>query len=171
MTNLLRVVEDAVADLCAKFEEGGYYPTPIVDLGVLVARADGVVDTKERQLLRDVFEGLLGTRLSPEVVDQLIQASLDVIEQAGVEARAQLVAEILQDCSATEQGILVALAIAFASEGFSQAERSVIEMVARAARLSPDRFDALVAQIKSKVPDEGSARDSLSGPASRRNLE
>jgi tellurite resistance protein len=166
--NLRDVVDDAIVDLCAKFDEGGYYPTPIVDLGVLVARADGVVDEKERQMLREVFEALLETRLSPHVVDHLIQASLDVIEQAGVDARAHLVAEILRDCNAVEQGLLVALAIAFASEGLSSAERAVVEQIAKAADFPLDAVDTLVRRVKSKVPEEGSARDSLSGPASRR---
>src|SRR5262245_37004478 len=40
------VVKAAVASLCSRFEDGGYALTPIIDLGALVANADGTVDEK-----------------------------------------------------------------------------------------------------------------------------
>ncbi len=171
MTEIRALVDDAIGVLCTRFEHGGYNPTPIVDLGVLVARADGKVDVAEKKALRDVFEALLDERLSGEVVEHLIAASLEVIEMAGVEPRARLVAEILKDCDAVEQGIVLALGIAFASEGLSKSERAVIDLIADAAGLSPERVDALAAQVKSKLPEDGSpvsARDSLHLPASKR---
>ena len=144
MTEIRALVDDAINVLCTRFEQHGYNPTPIVDLGVLVARADGKVDDAEKKALRDVFE-----------------------------ARARLVAEILKDCDAVEQGIVVALGIAYASEGLSKDERAVIDMIAKAAGLAPERVDALAKQVKAKLPEDGgpvSARDSLHGPAAKRSV-
>jgi tellurite resistance protein len=158
---LRELVENAISDLCDRFGEGGYHPTPIIDLGLLVARADGQVDASEREMLREIFEELLGTELSLDVVDHLIRASLEVIDAAGVEPRARLVAQILCDCDAVEQGLLVAIAIAFASEGLSASERSLLEGIARQAEFPLDRLEQLIARVKAVLPEKGNARDSL----------
>jgi tellurite resistance protein len=173
MTEIRLLIDDAINVLCTRFEQGGYNPTPIIDLGVLVARADGKVDEHEKKALRDVFEALLDERLNGEVVGHLIAASLEVIELAGVEPRARLIAEILKDCDAVEQGIVVALGIAYASEGLSKDERAIITTVADAAGMSRARLDALADEVKKKLPEDGSpvsARGSLHGPASKRTV-
>ena len=164
------IVDPAIEKLCAAFDKGGYNPTPIIDLGVLVAGADGAVDDKERDLLRDVFQTLLDTKLSPDVVDALVVASLDVILAAGSEARERLVAAILVDCDAVEPGILVALAVAFASEGLSKHERDVITRIARHAGLDDARLEALVETVRKRSGgDPISVRVSLA-PSSQRSL-
>ena len=93
------IITAAIEELCDAFERQGYNPTPIIDIGVLVASADGKVDEREREMLLDVFQTLLGTTLTAEVVDNLVTASLEVIEAAGAESRARLVASILSDCA------------------------------------------------------------------------
>ena len=81
------VLAPAIEDLCAAFELGGYNPTPVIDIGVLVANADGAVDAREHALLGEVFQTLLETTLTRELVDALIHASVEVIKTAGVEPR------------------------------------------------------------------------------------
>jgi tellurite resistance protein len=141
------LVAPAIDQLCLAFERGGYNPVPIIDLGVLVVNADGVVDEKEREVLLDVFQTLLDTKLSAEVVDHLVTASVQVIEAAGAESRARLIAEILLDCDAVEPGILVALAVAYASEGLSKEERVVIERIADFAGLPRPRLEELITRV------------------------
>jgi len=165
------IVERAIEDLCTAFAQHGYNPTPIIDLGVLVANADGTVDEKERAFLREVYEGLLETALPTEVVDHLISASLDVIRSAGTEPRQRIVGEILADCDAALPGLTVALAVAFASEGLSSAERRVIDGVAEAAEVPAEELEGLVAKVrKVSDPDPVSMRNILvgSGPKSVR---
>jgi tellurite resistance protein len=142
------IVVTAIDQLCAAFDKGGYNPTPIIDLGVLVVIADGGVDEKERAVLLDLFQTLLGTTLSPEVVDHLVTASMAVAKEAGMESRTRLIAEILLDCDAVEPGVLVALAVALASEGLSKHERVVVERLADAAELPRARLEALIARLK-----------------------
>lgn len=160
------LITNAIDDLCSAFERNGYNPTPIVDIGVLVAAADGRVDGSERAILLDVFQTLLGTTLTPEVVDHMVSASLEVIEAAGSEPRARHVGVILNDCDAVESGILVALGVAFASDGLSGAELSIIEKIAAAAELPKARFGALVSAVRAKADsDPSSVRSTLSGPS------
>jgi tellurite resistance protein len=139
----------AIDQLCAAFERHGYNPTPIIDLGVLVASADGVIDDKERAVLLDLFQTLLDAKLSAEVVDHLVTSCAQIIEAAGAESRARLVAEILHDCDAVEPGLLVAIAIAYASEGMSADERVVIERIADAARLPRARLEEIITRMRS----------------------
>ena len=63
------------------------------------------------------------------------------------------IAEILVDCDAVEPGIVVALAIAYASEGFSQAERVVVERIADAAHSSWTRSRPRRAQPRDTACD------------------
>lgn len=145
------IVAGAIDQLCIAFDRGGYNPTPIIDLGVLVVNADGVVDQRERDVLLDVFQTLLGAKLTPEVVGHLVTASLQVIQAAGAESRARLVAEILLDCDAVEPGLLVALAVAYASEGFSKEERAVIERIADFARVPRPRLEELIRRVGARA--------------------
>jgi len=143
-----RLLQKAVAALCARFEHGGYNSTPAIDLGVLVANADGVVDENETAALGEIFEALFGARFNFELVGFLIQASREVIEAAGVDSRVRLVAEILKDCEAVEQGIAVALGVAYASEGLSDAERGIITRIAKAAELPDERLERLIEKVR-----------------------
>jgi tellurite resistance protein len=157
------IIGPAVEELCAAFERGGYNPTPVIDLGVLVANADGNITQSERAMLYQVFQALLDTELTAEVVDALVSASVEVMELAGMEARARLVATILHDCDAAEPGLRVALAIAFCSEGLSDAERAVIDRIAEAAEVPQSRVEELVAEMR-EVSGDGdpmSARRTL----------
>jgi tellurite resistance protein len=156
------IIAPAIEELCAAFERGGYNPTPVIDLGVLIANADGTIDAQERTLLVDVFQTLLETRLPAEVVDGLIGASAEVIELAGAEARSRLVAAILRDCDAAEPGLRVALAIAFASAGLSAAERLVIDRIAQASGVPKARVDELVEEVRSHTDGQGPASARLS---------
>lgn len=165
---MLDIVTGAIDQLCFAFDENGYNPTPIIDLGVLVVIADGRVDDRERAVLRDVFQTLLDTKLSAEVVDHLVTASVEVVEAAGAESRARLIAEILVDCDAVEPGLLVALAVAYASEGFSRAERAVIERIADHAGLGRDRLDELVRRVGAHADgDPKSVRSLLAAAPAR----
>jgi tellurite resistance protein len=149
------IIAPAIEELCAKFEHGGYNPTPVIDLGVLVANADGMINDRERELLLEVFQALLETKLTPEVVDALVSASAEVIKVAGTDARARLVAAILRDCDSVEPGLRVAIAIALTSQGLSDAERGVIDRVARAAGVAQHRVEELIEEVRSYTDPEG----------------
>lgn len=153
MSAVPRSVTEAVETLVKKMEAGDYNPTPIIDLGALIANADGVVDAEEIDTLRHILEPMLGAELPTEVVRFLIDASIYVIKADGADARLRLVAEIMLDCDAAEQALLVALGVAFASDGFTEAERAVIEKLAGAMRLPPERLPQLVEAMRASYHD------------------
>jgi tellurite resistance protein len=164
------LIAAAVEKLCAAFDRGGYNPTPIIDLGVLVSMADGTVDENEREMLLELFQRLLGTELSPEVVGHLVTASMEVAKEAGIDSRARLLAEILLDCDAVEAGILVALAVAFASEGLSKDELGVIERIADAAKLPRARLEKLVARMRTHADGGPMSVRTLLAPESQKTV-
>lgn len=157
-----QLIAKAIEELCTAFEIGGYNPTPIIDLGVLVASADGKIDSRERAMLLEIFQALLDTTLTAEVVDHLVTASVEIIEAAGAEARARLIAAILKDCDAVEPGVKVALALSFASRGLSSAEAKVIERIAVEGGMSQARLAKLTAEVRVEAdPDPVSVRQSI----------
>lgn len=143
-----QVVLDAVQELVTKFDAGDYNPTPVVDLGALVANADGHVDPQELDALCAIFEPLLGAELDRELVSMLVDASVQVAQAAGSPARIRVIAEILNDCDAVEPALIVALSVAFASDGLSDAERSVITAIARATETSDARLAELTERVR-----------------------
>jgi len=164
MSAVPRPVTEAVEVLCARFEECAYNSSPMIDNGALVANADGVVDAEEIDTLRRILQPMLGEELPAEIVGFLIDASIRVIKGDGVDARARLVAEILMDCDAVEQGLRVALGVAFASNGFSDAERGVIEKLADATKFPRASLDALIVKVRelySDIPPQSQRRKAV----------
>ena len=145
------VIRDAVESLCSRFEEGGYALTPIIDLGTLVVNADGAVDDGELEMLRYLYHALLGSQFSPDTLQHLVRSSSQVVSEAGIEARARLIAEILLDCDAVEEGLTVALGVAFASDGLADSERALIASIASAAAVSAGDLDVLIERVRSTV--------------------
>ncbi|HEU4408255.1 MAG TPA: hypothetical protein VFS43_23535 [Polyangiaceae bacterium] len=145
------VIRDAVESLCSLFAEGGYSLTPVIDLGTLVVNADGKVDESELEMLRYLYHALLGSQMGPDTVRHLMRSSLDVMGEVGVQARARLIAEILLDCDAVEEGLTVALGVAFASEGLADSERALIASIANAAGVSSGRLEELIDEVRTSV--------------------
>ncbi|HEY4120151.1 MAG TPA: hypothetical protein VGM56_19940 [Byssovorax sp.] len=143
-----KLIQDAVKRLCLLFESGGYALTPVIDIGALVANADGTVDEKELEMLHYLFRALLGADLGHDLVEHLVRGSLQIILEAGLAPRARFLAEILLDCGAAEEGLLVAFGVAYASEGLSASEREVIDLLANAAHVSKSRVDELSEQVR-----------------------
>ncbi|HWL85110.1 MAG TPA: TerB family tellurite resistance protein [Polyangiaceae bacterium] len=145
------LIRETVEAVCELFERGDYNPTAIIDLGVLVANADGTIDDEELEALRLIFGRLLRTQLDAELVEHLVVASREVIDAAGVGSRLRLISEILRDCNAVEEGVIVALGIAYASEGLSPSERTLITSLARACDLPAARLEELIETVRLAV--------------------
>ncbi len=145
------LVTHAVERLIREFEENDYNPTPVIDLGTLVASADGSIDDEEIDAIRQILEPILHTQLDGEIVGYLVAASAKVIAAAGISARIRLLGQILLDCGAAEDGMILALAVAWSNGGYSDAEKKIIDELAAATRLPPARVEALSAKVKAAV--------------------
>jgi tellurite resistance protein len=138
-------IKPLVAALCARFGGDDEGITTSVDLAVLVAAADGTIDADERAALTASLEAIMGSTVAPTVVRYLVRESRNQIEAAGAEARARAIGGVLADHGAVDDGLRLALAIAFSSGGLSAPEREVIAVVAKAAGVSESRLEALIA--------------------------
>ncbi|MFT3768963.1 MAG: hypothetical protein QM820_26280 [Minicystis sp.] len=144
-TNELQPLTDA---LLARFGSSDKGLTAAVDLAVLVAMADERIDEAEMAALMASIEGLLGVRLAPAVAKHLVTESRTKIRVTGAEARAVDIGHTLAVHGAGEEGLRLAFAIAWTSEGLAPAERAVIGIVGGAAGVSPARIDALADEAK-----------------------
>jgi tellurite resistance protein len=118
----------------------------LVDLLVLVANADGVIDPKERAALQTGMEIIAGATLIKPVVNALVQKSLEKIAKESVGERALVVGQALARANHAEDGLRVGVAVALASEGVAQAEHEVLAAISRAAGVSAARLDELIAE-------------------------
>jgi tellurite resistance protein len=116
-----------------------------IDLAVLVATADGSIDAAERAALAASLEAVMGATVTPQVVRHLVRESRNQIEVAGANARARAIGRQLAERGASDEGLRLGLAIAFASNGLSVVERERLAVVAKAAGMSEARLEVLVA--------------------------
>ncbi|APR80106.1 Hypothetical protein A7982_05453 [Minicystis rosea] len=144
-TTELQPLTDA---LLAKFGSSDKGLTAAVDLTVLVAMADDRIDEAEMEALIASVDGLLGVRLATYVAKHLVTESRDKIRLTGAEARARDIGHTLAVHGAGEEGLRLALAIAWTSEGLAPSERSIIGVVGEAAGVSATRIDALAEASK-----------------------
>lgn len=155
------LLKDTVDVLIERLAAMEYYPTPIIDLGVLIAQSDGRIEPDELYLLRELFGELLGTKLRGRLAQHLVEASLEVTKMAGAEARIRVLAEILTDCQAVEEGLIVAASIATVDE-MSPKERRLLEQLAAACRAPSGMLEAVIERVqKNPVPIAPSSRLSM----------
>jgi tellurite resistance protein len=138
-------VKSLVEAFCARFGADDEGITTAVDLAVLVAAADGTIDPDERAALNASLEAIMGASVSHQVVRYLVRESRNQTAAVGPDARARAIGGVLAAHRAVDEGLRLALAIAFASEGLSAPEREVIALVARTAGASETRLEALIA--------------------------
>jgi tellurite resistance protein len=134
--------------LLVHFPAGGEGLIALVDLAVLVAVADGHIDDAEMAALTESIEAIAGGRLGVVLARPLVEESCAQIRAIGPEASARLVGEVLAKHRAAEEGLRLALAIAFASEGMSAVERERVDQVAKAAGVSAARLGELSREMK-----------------------
>jgi tellurite resistance protein len=145
-------IKSLVDALRAKLGDGDDAIIASVDLAVLVAMADGTIDSDEREALTAALEAVMGARVAAPVVRHLVRESKAQIDGDGPEARAKAIGRQLAEHGAADEGLRLALAIAFSSEGMCDVERAIIAAVAQAGDVSDARFAALVTSAAAPLP-------------------
>lgn len=118
---------------------GDDHLTAVVDLGVLVAAADGSIDDAEAERLGELLDGAMGGLLEPRLVRHFVREARARCEEEGLEARARAVGAEL--AAAGAEALRVATAIARASQGISDAERALLAALAAGAGLDARALD------------------------------
>lgn len=144
-TNELKPLTDA---LLARFGDNDKGLVAAVDVAVLVAMADEKIDKAEMDALAASIEGLIGGEVATFVAKHLVTESRTKIRAVGTAARAREIGGTLTEHGAGEDGLRLAIAIAWVSEGVSEHEKKAITAVAEAAGVSAARVDELIREAK-----------------------
>lgn len=123
----------------------------LVDLLVLIANADGVIDRAERLALQAGVETIMGSTLAPMMASTLVAESLENIMREGVARRAAAVGSALAKRDGAEAGLRVGIAVALASEGVHEGEHRVLTLLAQSAGVSPAHLDRLLAEERAAL--------------------
>jgi tellurite resistance protein len=127
----------------------------VVDLMCLIAQADGSISEPERDALGAVLKALMGSHLHEAVVKHLIRSSLREIAKDGAEKRLRAIAQMLNAHQLAEDGLILAMSIAFAGDGMTAPERAMLKFFATQISVVPARFDALIDRVRGEL--KGSA--------------
>lgn len=115
-----------------------------VEAGYLAARADGNVDTTERETIVKAVEMLSQGAVIEWETDQLLDECIARAEKEGANARAAAVGERLGALGQAEAGLLVAAFVARATNGVEKSEAEVLKTIGKAAGVSTDKVRNIV---------------------------
>jgi hypothetical protein len=126
----------------------------LLELGSIVAIADGEADDAERAALSQVLEELCKVKLPPASMAQMIQSAHDVVAAEGIETRCAVLGQRLASLGIAQLGVEVAALVALVSHGLDLHELSALACMAEAAGLSPDALDEIIAAVDRELSGE-----------------
>ena len=116
----------------------------VFDIAVLVAYADGEIDDFEEAALADTMAILWPDASTDSLTQKRFKSSVKATVQMGVSSRTAALAKALVELGMLEEGLTLAIAMAYANSGIALEERSVIEAMATAASVSQETLERLV---------------------------
>jgi len=119
----------------------------LLELGCVVAVADGVADDAERGALHRVLRELCKLELSPAGMDQMIASANEVVATDGMESRCDYLGGALQGLALSELGVELGALIALVSHGIDQHELAALSRLATAAGLDEDRLNSIIGTV------------------------
>ncbi|MBN2196590.1 MAG: TerB family tellurite resistance protein [Polyangiaceae bacterium] len=144
--NLTQEISRRIERLIRRFPEEDVLV--LVDLMVLVANADGNIDPDEHVALSAGIESILGSRVAPEFVSEVVVESLDKLAEENLDLRALAIGHLLAERGEAEEGLRIGIAVALASGGLAEPEYDLLGTVARAAGVSGARLDVLIDHVR-----------------------
>jgi tellurite resistance protein len=123
----------------------------VIEAGYLVAAADGTVDSAELATLKRAVLALTGDEMQAEELDTLVEDLVDLRKTQGELSRCKAVGELLAAHRAGDEGLYLAAAIAYASNGLDRKELAVLERIAQAAGISQAALVTLATQVRSDL--------------------
>jgi len=123
----------------------------LVEGAYLVASADGVIDESERHTFEKVVAAASGGIVTEEQVTALVGDLADELAEDGLDKRLQAIGERATTRPQAEEVLRVAALLAQVSENVSDVERGVLVKLAAACHLSPADVDAAVDAVKKSL--------------------
>ena len=119
----------------------------MVELVMLVARADGVIDDAEREAIVTFAEELLGPLGSREAIERVVSEQAAGLDPASLAAQCDAIGKALANADVVTEGIELAIHIALASDGLADSEKDVIYAIAKSAGATPEQTALLIARL------------------------
>ncbi len=121
----------------------------VIDLVVLVANADREIDPLEEAALTDTIVALAPRHA--ENPTKRIRTSVKSAKKAGLDASVETVTHALTTSGVIEEGLCLAIAMAYANSGIASEERVLIEKLALAADVPHERLEELVQITRARI--------------------
>lgn len=144
-----RVVREISEAVHAKLGGRKIAVDTVVDLAVLVANADGEVDDFETEALVEALAGMTGADAA--AARAKLVASLAVLKKKGAAHRTSELARILPELDIAEDGLSLAIAMAYANSGIAKEERAAIESLSEQMGFSAERLEERVRATCSRI--------------------
>lgn len=123
----------------------------VVEAAYLVAAADGTVDSRELDLLKEAVQTISDPELADESLDELLADLADLRSAEGVSARCAAVGQTLLACEAVDEGLYLAASMAYVSQAIARSELGVLEKIAAAAHVSGAQVATIAASARDEV--------------------
>lgn len=122
----------------------------VVEIAVLVACADNDVDEDEYAALEDVVSATLG-EIDGGIRSGVVEAAIEKLRGSSYDSRTREVGKAVAAVGAAEDALVLAFALAFASEDLSIPERGVIDALAEAMNAPVDALSRARAIVRSAI--------------------
>lgn len=119
-----------------------------VEAAYLVATADGSFDVAEQEAFRTVVVEACRGAVSAALLDSLLADLADQLHEDGLDKRIEMVARTIRRADQQQDVLAIAAFLAYTSGGISQAERAVIDKLARAFGLAQDVLETVLARVQ-----------------------
>ncbi|HVH46953.1 MAG TPA: hypothetical protein VM925_31635 [Labilithrix sp.] len=120
-----------------------------IEAGYLTARADGGVDSTEREVLVKAAELLSSGLVIEWETESLITDYEKLADAEGVETRAAKVGAALKELDQAEAGLFVAALVARATKGVEKSEAELLKAIGKSAGVSTDKVRDIVKRATS----------------------
>ena len=119
-----------------------------VDAGVLMAAADGEITTEEYDQIADVIAGFLDNRVTNRQIREIINESVEMLEDQGADARLDALSVNLVTEDLREVAFQVACAVLVADGEYGEDdEGEAYEAIAEALEIDEDRAQELFDEV------------------------
>lgn len=125
----------------------------IVEGAYLVATADGVFDEEERGTFERIVAAACGGAVPQSHVADLVADLADQLQEDGLDRRIARLAEGIQREEQAREVLRIAALIAQVSEDVSEVERGVLQKIASACHLGDGAVESALADVKASLAE------------------
>lgn len=123
----------------------------IVEAAYLVASADGVVDEEERSTFERIVTAACGGSVPQNHVADLVSDLEDQLAEDGLDRRVSRLAEGITRQEHAREVLRIAALIAQVSEDVSEVERGVLDKIAAACKLEPGEVESALGDVRASL--------------------